>query len=88
MPAEEDFQRFSELAEEIGLDEKDRDEFIGFFMTRKGYRAIPTWTDGEPEGDGGGSFFNKQQQRRETRQIPRGQQGGGRSGGSNWQYGS
>lgn len=60
MPAEEDKIRFSDLADELGLEGEEKDNYIGEHMMRKGYRAVRDWLDPEPQtGQAqGGQFFN------------------------------
>lgn len=48
MSAAEDKIRFSELADEMGLDGDDKDDFIGWSMMKKGYQAVTDWMDPEP----------------------------------------
>jgi hypothetical protein len=87
MGAQEDYARFSELAEELGFEEKEHENFVNKAMAKKGYKPVMNWTDPEPEGNEGesSSFFgsggNRSQQRRNV--------GGGgreRSGGSGRDY--
>jgi hypothetical protein len=67
MPAEEDFNRFSQFAEELGLtdddDEKSRTSFVESAMKRKGYKPVLSWGEPDPpENDKGkksGDFFGK-----------------------------
>jgi len=51
--ADEDFERFSSIADELGLkddgEEKDRSNFIHSAMTRKGYKPRMAYDDPDPE---------------------------------------
>lgn len=83
MAAEDDYKRFSEIAQELGLEDKDHDNFINSAMKRKGYKPVMSWTDPEPEDGGGGGDFFSGGGSREKRDVGG---GGKRSGGSGWQY--
>lgn len=56
MGATEDFERFSSLADELGIenDEKEphKDKFIHEAMTRKGYKPRMTYDEPEPQQEG------------------------------------
>lgn len=65
--------RLHEMADELGLEDDEREQFIESSMTRKGYQQRSTWA--EPEGDdggkSGGDYFTRRPQRgRETRRVP------------------
>lgn len=51
--ADEDYARFSSIADELGLndddDEKQRSNFIHSAMTRKGYKPRMAYDDPDPE---------------------------------------
>lgn len=49
MPAADDKIRFTEIADELGLEGEEADEFIGTAMLKKGYKAVTDWMDPEPE---------------------------------------
>lgn len=92
MPAQEDHQRFSDMADELGLEDDDRDGFISSAMKRKGYKETRGWADPDPDpnnggGNDGGDFFsqrrNQQNSGERTRRVPTGSRGGQQnSGGS------
>lgn len=54
MPAQEDYQRFSELADELEMDDENKEKWVNQAMKRKGYKPVTSWTDPEPENNGGG----------------------------------
>ncbi len=84
--AEEDFQRFAGLAEELGLDEQEAEGFIASSMKRLGHRPKLSWEDADTSNEGGsGDFFSSITggKRRESR--PTGPQRRKPSG--DWQYG-
>lgn len=88
MPAQEDHERFSGIADELGLEDDDRESFITSAMKRLGYKPRMAWDEREDDGGKGkddGDFFTRRQ-KRETRQVrPERKE---RSSGSDWQYGS
>lgn len=49
MAAADDKIRFADIADELGLEGDEADEFIGAAMLKKGYRAVTDWMDPEPE---------------------------------------
>lgn len=65
-------ERLHEMADELGLEDDERESFIESGMARKGFQQRSTWA--EPEGDenGGqrGDFFSASRGRRETRRVP------------------
>lgn len=80
--AEDFFAKLSEMAEELGLEDDEKDNFVNSGMKRRGFKQTFTWSDPEPDGnDAGGDFFSK---RREGQQ----RKVGGNGKGANWQYGS
>ncbi len=85
--AQEDLDRLMGLAEDLGLEESEAENFVSSAMKRLGHRAKMTWEDGEPSGDSGsGDFFSgiAGGKRRETRATrPTGQ----RRSSDGWQYG-
>lgn len=67
-PAEDDFKRFHDLADELGLtDDDDKDKaktsFIESAMKRKGYKPVTSWGEPDPPADkkdkGTGDFFSR-----------------------------
>jgi hypothetical protein len=90
MAAQDDFQALADLAERLGLEEDESENFITSGMKRLGYKARQMWEDNDDtdSGSGGGDFFStKRREKRSAqpeRQRPREQR---RSGGG-WQYGS
>jgi hypothetical protein len=85
MAAKDDFDLFHSVAEMLGLEEDETENFITSAMRRRGHRPRIDWDDGDNGGEsGGGDFFTK---RRETRQVrPRQEREQKRSAG--WQYGA
>lgn len=70
MPAEDDFERFSGLAEELGFEGDDHSNWVNKAMERKGYKAVMNWADPEPEeGKSGSSDMFGSGRKRETRQV-------------------
>lgn len=88
MGAEEDFARFSEIAEELGLEEKEFDSFVSSSMKRKGYKPVLSWADPDPEngGQGGGDFFSQRREGQQRREVRRGNGTEGRSRGGSGYY--
>ena len=88
MPANDDYSMLSDLAEKLGLDDSESENFITSSMRRLGHRASIAWSDNEEQGDkGGGDFFSKAREKRDVRGGRREQEGRGRaSGNSGWQY--
>jgi hypothetical protein len=87
MPAQDDETMLSELAERLGLEEEEADNFIGSAMKRLGYKARRMWEDDDSQGGGnnsGGDFFSTRRQGR-SRDIPRGGQRRRASGFSNYE---
>lgn len=101
MGAQEDHQKFSELADELGYDGKQRDTFINDAMEHKGHVSKSVWEDAPPgrtgAGDGGeGDFFQNRKAARDKAKADAAAAGGagatgatGASGdsgkGGNWQ---
>jgi hypothetical protein len=87
MAAKDDFDLFGQVAEMLGLDEEETENFVTSAMRRRGHKPLIQWGDSD-EGDGekGGDFFTR---KRETRQVGRRrEQGRQAGGGGGWQYGS
>jgi hypothetical protein len=86
--------RILELADELGLDDDEREEYVDFHMGRAGYQRATTWTTPEPAQGGGrggqrqqqGGFMSGSKQRQATKQAGRG--GGQAQGGSYFKRGS
>lgn len=78
--AEEFLAKLSELAEDLGLEDDEKSDFIDGSMKRRGFKPVTSWTDPEPENDkGSGDFFSR---KREDKS------GDGKTrSGANWQYG-
>lgn len=81
MPAEEDHATISEMADRLGLEGDERDEYITEHMGRLKYRPRTVWDDPEDEdGNGGGDnvkpgFFGKKAPAKKTaaprtREVP------------------
>ncbi len=69
MPAQEDQGMLEELAQRLGLEDDEADNFISSAMKRLGYRARRIFEDDEGNGNNnGGDFFASKRQAR-TREI-------------------
>lgn len=68
---EKDHARFEDLADELKLEDDDRDGFITSSMKRKGYQQRTVWADPEPDDKGkdGGDYFSARRGAREKRQV-------------------
>jgi len=85
MAAKDDFDLFHSVAEMLGLDEDESENFVTSAMRRRGHKPRIDWDDNAENNDqGGGDFFSKKRQQREVRR-PSGRQDDGRNKG--WQYG-
>lgn len=91
MPANEDYESLSDLADRLGLEDDEKESFIGSAMKRLGYIAKSLWEDA-PAGDGngnGGDFFSTKR-REKTREVPSGRSRNPRAKASGsesgWQY--
>jgi hypothetical protein len=88
MAAKDDWDLFNSVAEMLGLEPDETENFVTSAMRRRGHKPTINWADDEEgDGDKGGDFFTR---KREKRQVSgRQQRGGGRdqSSGSGWQYG-
>lgn len=74
MGAVDDFlNKLSEIADEMGLEDTDKDEFINRGMKKKGFTPKIAWADPDDDGKGDGFFGggNKRQRR-----VSGGNQGG------------
>jgi len=86
MAAKDDFDLFHSVAEMLGLDDDESENFVTSAMRRRGHRPRIDWDDSEGSGDsGGGDFFSKKRQQRQVN-PPRRQSDERRNQG--WQYGS
>lgn len=86
MAAKDDFDLFHSVAEMLGLEDDETENFITSAMRRRGHKPRIDWDDSESEGkESGGDFFSKKRETRQVRQRPE-QQQQRRSGG--WQYGA
>lgn len=83
MPAEDDFNMFSELAERMGLEDEERENYITQHMKRLGYKMRTAWD--EPEsGDGNKNelgFFKEKTRERRTIEPRQRRASGGNDGG-------
>lgn len=81
MSAQEDFTLFSQVAEMLGLENDDHDNFITSAMKRRGHKPKLDWVDGDGDGkDDTGDFFTSKRRTRETERKVSKDKG--------WQYGS
>lgn len=79
MAAQDDYDMLSGLAERMGLEDNDRDDFLSSAMKRLGYKARAIWEDGGND-ESNGDFFSRRRQS--------GNSGNSRkASGENWQYG-
>lgn len=84
MAAKDDYDRFHSIAEELKLEDSEREDFVSGAMKRKGYTPSMTWNDPEPEKpESGGDFFSqkRQEKKSEVKEQPK-------QGNQGWQYGS
>jgi hypothetical protein len=83
MPAKDDHEMFSQLADRIfGDDEDKKRDYVDWHMKNLGYRASVQWEDDESGGGGDNPFSSR---RRETRRVPNRQR---ESRGGDWMYGN
>jgi hypothetical protein len=85
MPAKDDFDLFHSVAEMLGLEDDETENFITSAMRRRGHRPRVDWDDGEGSGESGGDFFTKKRETRQVRPKPEQKRA---SGGGGWQYGA
>ena len=85
MAAKDDYDLFQQVAEMLGLEAEESENFITSAMRRRGHKPKIQWDDDEESGgDGGGDFFSK---RRQTRQVrPGGNDRRRAASGGGWQY--
>lgn len=83
MSAEDDFNMFSALAERMGLDEEESQNYITEHMKRLGYKMRTAWDEPDNEGNGNSqlSFFKGEKQRERRTIEPRQRKASGDSGG-------
>lgn len=75
--------RLSEMAEELGLSDEEKNDFVESGLERKGFKRVQTWADPEPEKEEPkGDFFAKTRANSPKKDAPK---SGGSVGG--WQYG-
>jgi hypothetical protein len=87
MSAKDDFDLFASVAEMLGLDEDESENFVGSAMRRRGHRPAINWMDSEEGGgEGGGDFFSKKRERREVGRRPPQRDESRKNAG--WQYGA
>jgi hypothetical protein len=86
MAAKDDYDLFNSVAEMLGLEPEETENFVTSAMRRRGHKPKIQWDDDEESGSGDkGDFFSR---KREQRQVgPRRQRPTGTSGGGGWQYG-
>ena len=73
----------SGVADNLGLEDDERDSFINSSMARKGFKQTASWTEPDEGNKGGGDFFSGG--RRESRN-PNRPRGNRNSGGGFTQY--
>lgn len=82
--------RLHEMADELGLEDDERESFIESGMARKGYQQRSTWAEPDEDQGGGqrGDFFaTKRGNQREVRRVPgQGNRGGQQRGGGLTRY--
>jgi hypothetical protein len=85
MAAKDDFDLFTQVAEMLGLEAEESENFITSAMRRRGHKPLIQWGDNEEAQEKSGDFFSR---KREQRSVgpQRGQQRKTGSGGG-WQYG-
>lgn len=75
MGAVEDFfNKLTEIAEDMGLEDTDKEEFINRGMKQKGFTPKIAWAD--PNDDGRGDGFFGSGKKREQRRVSGSNQGG------------
>lgn len=73
MPAEEDFESLSAMADRLQLEGEDRENYIGQHMVKFGHKPVTSWVDAEPEPkEQANSFspFRQSQSQRQKRDVP------------------
>lgn len=87
MAAKDDFDLFGQVAEMLGLDEEETENFVTSAMRRRGHKPLIQWGDSDDGDDKSGDFFTR---KRETRRVGNRPANRGRETGSGggWQYGA
>jgi len=86
MPAKDDHDLLDALAERLGLDEGETENFVTSSMRRLGHKARIDWDDADDSGDEkGGDFFSKKREQRRVGPSRGNDKDSGSSRG--WQYG-
>lgn len=83
MPAKDDHDILRQLAERLGLDEGESENFVTSSMRRLGHKPQINWADREEEKEDGGDFFSK---KREKRQVGNRPPSAGDQPSGGWQY--
>lgn len=85
MAAKDDFDLFNQVAEMLGLEPEETENFVTSAMRRRGHKPLIQWGDSDGEdGDKGGDFFTR---KRQTRQVNRRGNDRGQAASGGWQYG-
>jgi hypothetical protein len=65
MSAEEDYERFKALADELEMEDDAAQKFIDSAMKRKGHKPVTSWADAEPKAPEGGEgdFFGNRRKK-------------------------
>ena len=85
MAAKDDFELFNSVAEMLGLESDETENFVTSAMRRRGHKPRIDWDDNDEGGsDKGGDFFTAR--RREQRQVGRRSEGNRKASGGGWQY--
>jgi hypothetical protein len=85
MAAKDDFDLFNQVAEMLGLEAEETENFVTSAMRRRGHKPKIQWDDNEDGGEKGGDFFTKKRERREVRGGQQRRTGTDNRGGG-WQY--
>jgi hypothetical protein len=56
-PLDDFIDRVSKMADELGLTDDDRTEYISRHAKAKGYRMVPTWVKEGSQDDSSSGFF-------------------------------
>lgn len=74
---EEDTAKYNGIADELGLEGDEREDFIGSAMKRLGYVARSVWNEPEPEaGEKSGDFFSSRRRESNKQREVTGNAGG------------
>jgi len=83
MSAQEDLEKFIDIAKDLGLNQEEGTKFVDEAMQRKGHKRQSSWVDAvEEAADHVSSLFGGN--RRETRNVGNNRD----NNNSDWQYGS